>query len=60
MYLLIFLATFVLYIINKNMAFLIVAGLFAIAESGARIANALKDFSEGNVEIIDTVNITDK
>ena len=50
MYFLIFLATFILYIINKNMNFLFVAGLFAIADSGFSIAHALKKGSEENVK----------
>lgn len=61
MYFLIFLSTLVLYIFNKNIDFLYISALFAIASSCATIGIKLKEQNEIYVvEEIDQANIVDK
>ena len=60
MYLIIFLATLILYIINKNMDFLYVSGLFAIASGLSNIGLKMKNQNEENLKEYTQFNTADK
>lgn len=51
MYFLIFLVTLILYIINKDMSFLYVSGIFAIADGLVTIASRFKKEKENEKNI---------